>query len=457
MQALDSAEDFVVRYQFPSQLALAGNQQRLELATDKTNATAPCMFEGKLLRPKIATTILLLLPKLAMTRFYTPPNLLAQILAMADPVFTCGSDIIRLESLSACASAYARMDIDSNACNGEFLGKGTTNVDFQPKLRDALTAFTAEKELDLSVGKEQVKISIEDDDFIERKVKLPSRWQKGFAELSAYQSKMSLIHEVSKMPASRFLQTLPGNDNDKAEYYVVKRRNELALTQQKQQEGLKIAGLARLKILKSLIPYIDRLRIYGDQSGNASSWLIHAGPYRLEFVVSAAPYRGFSGEGQLLAGLASTEFERHIAKVRAALNWQTRIEPSELATACGTTAGVIDACLARLGSSGSVGFDSLTSAYFHRELPFKPERTLSLNPRLRGAKEIVEGETIEIIEERADLIEARVEGSDVKHTVRKTPDSTSCTCVWFAKHQNNRGPCKHILSLQILLQNTYGE
>ena len=457
MRSLDSAEDFLVRYPFSSQLALSGNRPLLELATDQTNATLPCMFEGKLLRPKIATTMLLLLPKLATSRFYTPPNMLSQILAVSDPVFTCAQDILRLESLSACASAYARMDIDADACDGEFISKGTTNVDFQPKLRDALAAFTTDSNLGLSVGKEQVRVSIENAEFIERKIKLPSRWQKGFAEISAYQSKMFLIHDVSKISASRFLQTLPGNDNDKADYYVVNRREELALTQQKQQDGLKIAGLGRLKILKSLIPYIDRLRICSDKSGNASSWLINAGPYKLEFVLSAAAYRGFSGEGQLLEGLASAESERHIAHVRAALNWQSRIEIDKLATTCNTTVETIESCLATLGSSGLVGFDCSSSAYFHRELPFKPERTLSLNPRLRGAKQIVEGEVIEIVEERADLIEARVDGSGVKHTVRKTPDATSCTCLWFAKHQNNRGPCKHILSLQILLHKIHGE
>ena len=42
--------------------------------------------------------------------------------------------------------------------------------------------------------------------------------------------------------------------------------------------------------------------------------------------------------------------------------------------------------------------------------------------------------------------------SGVMHRVRLTADGARCTCPWFAKHQGTRGPCKHILAVQILCE-----
>lgn len=456
MTAANSVDDFVLRYPFSSRLSSSANEPKLELATAQSSSVPPHMFEGRLLKPRIAASLLNMLPKLAITRFHTPPNMLAQILALADPVITCSRDIIRLESFSACGSAYARMDVASDACDGDFLGKGTTNVDFQQSLRDALAAITADCELGLGIGKSEVELSVDEQEFVERKVQLPVRWLRGFAEVAAYQANMVLVHSVAKVAATRFLQGLPGDAGEKADYYVLLRRGELSLSQQKQADAVKVAGLARLKALKSLAPYLDGLSIYADESGRASSWLFKVGPYTFEFVISATAYRGFSGEGQLLYDLASDETERFLPQVRAALNWQTKIEKSQLATQCGTNLDTIKSCLSKLASSGLVGYDCSTGDYFHRELPFKPSRTVVLNPRLRGAKKIIEDNVIEVTDASADFVQARVAGSGVTHIVSGNNDSWTCTCVWHAKHQGERGPCKHILSVRMLMESGDG-
>ncbi len=47
--------------------------------------------------------------------------------------------------------------------------------------------------------------------------------------------------------------------------------------------------------------------------------------------------------------------------------------------------------------------------------------------------------------------EALVQGTDVEHRVRIGPSGARCTCPWFSKHQGTRGPCKHVLAVQIVL------
>jgi hypothetical protein len=50
------------------------------------------------------------------------------------------------------------------------------------------------------------------------------------------------------------------------------------------------------------------------------------------------------------------------------------------------------------------------------------------------------------------LVEAAVRGADVEHLVRMGTDGDRSTWRWFAKHRNERGPCKHILAVQITLE-----
>ncbi|MEM7560625.1 MAG: SWIM zinc finger family protein, partial [Planctomycetota bacterium] len=44
-----------------------------------------------------------------------------------------------------------------------------------------------------------------------------------------------------------------------------------------------------------------------------------------------------------------------------------------------------------------------------------------------------------------------VKSTDTTHVVQLTSDGIKCTCHWYAKHQNRRGPCKHILAVQMHL------
>jgi uncharacterized Zn finger protein len=53
-------------------------------------------------------------------------------------------------------------------------------------------------------------------------------------------------------------------------------------------------------------------------------------------------------------------------------------------------------------------------------------------------------------------IEAFVPGTDVEHRVVVTGEGATCTCPWHAKHGGERGPCKHILAVQVFLADEGG-
>jgi hypothetical protein len=93
-----------------------------------------------------------------------------------------------------------------------------------------------------------------------------------------------------------------------------------------------------------------------------------------------------------------------------------------------------------------------TGCYFHRELPFNLEQVETLQPRLKEARKLLENKSVKVI---ADLgggaFDVGVVGTEVTHHVRLRPEGDRCTCPWFSKHQGERGPCKHVLAAQMMV------
>jgi hypothetical protein len=130
----------------------------------------------------------------------------------------------------------------------------------------------------------------------------------------------------------------------------------------------------------------------------------------------------------------------------------------ELAAELGEPAAQVARALATLGARGLVGYDLDTGAYYHRELPFELAEVEALQPRLIAARALVAARQVVLHPSSPDgLVEADVQGSDVTHRVRLGEAVPRCTCPWFAKHQGDRGPCKHVLAAQLALEASEGD
>ena len=381
-------------------------------------------------------------------RFYLPPAVLSRVLALADPVVTCGDDVIRFEVFSSCCSTYARVDLLESALNGERIGRGTTNVDFNAPMRSALARVRDSDSLGLTIGAEGIALARGEDSVFERKVNLPIRWLKGFVEVQAHQSRMTRRLEVPGAEAARFLRALPRGSGPGSAWVVPSGRG-LRLSQVGGRSGVKLGGVGRLRVLEGLARHAKMLRVYACDDSGATGWEVVLDEARFHLVLSPEPARGFSGEGQVLQDLAGPSWEQVLPRVRASLRWETRIEAEALGQTFGLEAPEVKAALSALGSRGLVGFDLAEGAYFHRELPFDLSLVESLHPRLKDARELVDQGGILLVSAEGERVEALVPGSEVTHRVVLAEGDTSCTCRWFAKHQNARGPCKHMLAVQV--------
>ena len=407
----------------------------------------PRFFTGLLGEAEPAAAAILGLANVAAAHYYrrAPTSL-------RDPVVTCDGARLRFESFSACCGVYARLDVLPAAIDGQYLARGTTNIDVNEPLRRALSKVRGADPLKLAVGPDEVEVTTFEGSVVERKVPLPGRWLRGFAEVQALSSGFEPRATLGRVEAKRFLQSLPASG--KSALWAVPAGRGLRLTSRAVPGAVGVPEPGRLKELISLLRFGAELTAYGPNvaAGTAavsSCWQLDLPEMRFTLTLSPEAHRGFSGEGAVLAALAGDDVAEDAERVGALLDFQGRIEPDELAEQAGLDRAAIRAALTLLGTSGRVGFDPAEAAFFHRELPYDAARALKDNPRLAAAYLLLDADAV-----RTAGAEARIASGEGGHLVRfESADAAaaplSCTCTWWTRYRGGRGPCKHILAAQL--------
>lgn len=440
-------------YAFPSLLDTSSDKPRLRLATSGGVAQNPYFFQGRMNYPRRTADMLLACSLVSRTRFYSPSEIRERLLMAADPVVTSGGERLRFEAFSVCCGAYCRVDLNPEAIDGDWMGRGTTNVDFNPPMRAALAGVLNSETVGLSVGADGVELERSTGTTVEKKVKLPVRWLKGFVEVQLYQSRMKPAFEVPAQELRRMLSQVPQHQVTQrgAVSYVVPAGKGVRLSQREHPQGVAIGAPGRLKVLEDLLRHAQTVRLYAGPDG-VSGWELVMPECSFHLILSPEASRGFSGEGQALAHL-SAGTDENIAKLRAQLQWQAKIDPQVLAQNLGTDGNTVLSSLSVLGTRGLVGYDLSEGKYFHRELPFDVEMVADLQPRLLKARKLVEEKAIRISSKQADKTEAYVKGDGAEHRVIISDGDAKCTCPWYSKHPGERGPCSHILAVDIMTSN----
>lgn len=443
----------VYRYTEPSSLTLEAGAADLMLATSGGRdvsgyAAHPHFFDGFLGHAEQMATALLVVARVARTRFYVPPGMLAAVLRAADPVVTSNGDRLRFESFSACAGVYARLDVLPPALDGAILSPGTTNVDVNPPLRAALARVGGGQSMHLAVGRD-VTVTTADATVTEEKVPLPDRWLKGFAEVQVAGSGQVPVLEVGATEARRFMRSLPRSTGARsAPLWAVPAGRGLRLTGAPGPAAVCLAGPERLRVLEPLLRFATGLRGYAPADGDAgraaaSIWELTLDDARLVVTLSPEVSRGFSGEGGVLRDLADPASVADADQVAAMLAYEPRIDVLAMAEATGLPPARVLRALGRLGAAGRVGYDAAEGAYFHRELPYDAEALEAMHPRLVDARALAAAGAV-----TADGDRFRVRSGDVEYVVRPTATGYRCTCPWYGKHRDDRGPCKHVLAVE---------
>jgi hypothetical protein len=444
--------DFEYNYINPSSVKQSDNNTSFLLShcTEiDENKIIPCFFYGNLTNPFIAAKCFSTIAKTVRSHFAIKPGTLS---SLRDPIVSVGSEQLRFEAFSSCNSVYARIDFLSDGIDGDFVASGCTNVDFNDNTVKAFNNVTRSEKLLLGIGSKDVHIITEKQIEVEKKVSLPTRWIKGLGNVQIYLSQMEKMYELNQLQTIQLFQGLPKMPT-KSDYFIIN-RGRVQFSPIGFGNSVRIGGVHRLRLFEGLLPYIKSLSIYREVDEQCTAIVLHFDSIQLLFVFSASVYRGFSGEGKILEKLNKGIPKEWIVGINSLCKTNELFNPTLLSIENNIDIQIMDTLQALLSSIGLLGYDIELRQHFYRRLPFKLQRLLSLNPRLQNAQKLLTNDDVEIVINDNYKIEANVKGSkDVYHKVYIQNNIARCTCSWYTNNQNQRGLCKHVLAVKILLEN----
>ena len=320
---------------------------------------------------------------------------------------------------------------------------GTVNVEVNEPMRAALARIKSQEPLHLRVGFDEVELTTIGAATTERRVPLPERWARGFAEVGIAAAKLPLALELKGREARRFIRTLPRGKAGLSNMWLKHTGAASRFSPRPGGGAVWLSAPERLRSLEPVSRQVRALNVYATPDAvGSSTWVADLGDARLLLTLSPERLRGFSGEGGLLLDLADPGARRDAAFLEHALEGRWRFDEDDLATAELEPARASRA-LTWLGAHGNLGFDPASREWFRRKLPFGAATLMSNPPRLRDAHALVDGGRVEF---NSDL-SARVASTTATYNVRLSPHH--CTCTWWREHPGDRGPCKHILAATI--------
>lgn len=402
----------------------------------------PCFFWGNLTEPYLTAKCWMTIAKVVRSSFGpVPPSL-------RDPIISAGEDRMRYEGFSSCNGVYVRLDMKPEAIDGEFIASGTTNVDFNEPMLNALNSIQKSERVTLSVGQQNMQVITSKAKVTERKVTLPPRWVKGLTSVQLYLADMNLKFELSKIQLVQLYQGIPkGTIN--GDMFISNRMGKFSFSPIGTTDSVRVGGVARLRLIEGLLSLVDKAFIYESNDRETCAIVLEFGKMQLLLALSPDNYRGFSGEGKALENMTQDIPIEWVYGLNSLLKSNEIFDPTTISIEQDIDLSVMENLSSQLSSIGLLGYDLQSKGHFYRRLPFKTERILSYNPRLKNAKKLVNNSEIEIVTHDDYTTYARVKGTNVEHTVIIENNHGKCTCDWYSKYQGKRGICKHVLAVKM--------
>jgi len=247
--------------------------------------------------------------------------------------------------------------------------------------------------------------------------------------------------------AQAFIASLPPVTGKSQAGWLTPNRMGAKLSPAKTPGSVYVSGLHRLSALKRVMTNITAVTFYrpAEAEPGAAMVVVEMPHCRITLSLTAEAWHGYSGEGALLTSLAHPDLLEDSELLGKKLSFNAIINVMKMAQTWNMDTTRAEDALALLSVSGKLGYDAHDNAYFHRELPHDPDRILKDNPRLVAAQKLVDAA------KKTGDTQWAVTSGKVDYRVLYDPDNgvEKCTCAWYLKHLNKRGPCKHILAVQL--------
>ena len=440
---------------------------------------APVFFAGSLRDPLLVRDALLNLHDLVTSDFDTRLSA-ADWERILDPVATVAPDQLFFEAFSQDESSYGRVAVRPNALhNIQSWESGTTNVDFTPQLAAAIGSLRSGSDAQFQVDPDAFSVENDGKKHLEKKVKLPPSWLRGFLNVQSAMTGDLTSFEISRADLRNILawmKTHKEKFGPRALVFHLKPGQKIEVVWEpwnhrqvlsgsvyhgSEEREIRLFGRRRLFLLNRILPKMQKLRVFLAGSGLPSFWLADLGREEVSFLcaISGWTTRPFASSGLNLSE-SQAKIETHlVAQARQCLRADELLSADDLTRILNIEPAQSKRILALLCGQGQAMFDLETRKYRKREVTDVPLDDLGLesdNGRLDGARRLVKSGNVKIESNSENgfsrSIRAEVKGDNGTYPVAVTLDGDGkivdgdCECSWFKFNGLRGGPCKHILA-----------
>lgn len=403
----------------------------------------PTFFQGFAAHPQVVARGLAVLAEITATRYFQPVPGIAE----RDPILSAHGDRLRAECFSACNGVYARFDLLQSGLDGVEIARGTTNVDLSAPTRTALNGVGATDLMHVRVGGDGLTLASPAHAHVERPVDMPPRWVPALGTVAVLHRALHPLFELDAAASRGFLGSLPTAMTAGRGGWLTPDAHGARLQPRRRGSAVRVAGLHRLTALRRLIPHVRGMVVSGaDGDDSAVVFDVLLPDARLVVGLTPGTQRGHAAEGALLPALAGRDAKTDADLLAALLAFEPVIDVDRLARDAGLPVERVDDAVGVLAAQGRVGWDIALQAHFHRELPTDEARVEREHPRLRNARRLVASGAVSNAPD-GWVVRSGERSYTVRDDDRAGPGR--CTCTWALQSAGSRGPCKHVLAVQM--------
>lgn len=399
-----------------------------------------------------------------------------------DPIVSVQPDATFFEAFSLDESTYARVTLphellessDEPVC-------GTTNIDFSLALEREFARARSYRDLQLTVGIKTVSVDLGVSSVQEKKIDLPMSWVKGLVEVQAALSLETEVLELSSSFVADLIARLQSEREksgprhllfildpglpvrvrvepwgeeyvDRDSVYVGKKKKEI-----------KFWGRRRLRVLKEILPLVDKVTVRLIDSGMPSFWSATLDGVKIDIGLSGWTSQNWAGKAKFSALMPAADAKSpRTIEATQVLQKVGRLTVEGLADELGIPKKESQGILQTLCLLGAALYDPEEREYRWRklfpEINFDQDNEATREERFGQKLFRQAGKTVSVERDNQGLatVSLRLEVDDKVFTPYIVSDVdgrvsyAQCNCSFFNFNKMRLGPCRHLIAVGLV-------
>lgn len=405
-----------------------------------------------------------------------------------DPLVSVHPDELAFEVFSKDEGSYAKLSLDHSLFSqkGE-MQCGTTNIDFSEQLLKSVLQFRSYRETELSIAKEAVQVSTEGTSTLEKQIKLPDSWLRGFLQVQSAMMMPTDSFSIAPMDLYNVLRTLRLHADEKGKrrglrvelipnelpnlilepWQTVVESTQGTPYKGKQAKVVRVWGRRRLMLLQKFLPFCDTVEVQLMGSGLPSFWILKGKGISLTLGLTGFTSSNWSQATTFdLLLPRTTKADENMNKVLEHLKTCWVDSFKGISTATQLKKPDLLAVLQLACSHGQVIFDMANQQYRLRpvtNVELDLEKLKYRNVKERQAHDLLATKNAVTIATENSIHrvglevtgKVKVESDKREYSVQLLINKdgfvtkAECTCKAFRDQGLKQGPCPHLIALRL--------